>query len=76
MLLEEGKRMLLGLHEEHEGVDGSRILIQKCPRSVSFEKRDPAKVFNIGMTLGPENEEMLIQVLQEYLDIFAWDLRI
>ncbi|GAA0155915.1 hypothetical protein LIER_13531 [Lithospermum erythrorhizon] len=41
--------------------------------SIAFDERDPAKFFKIGTTLGAEHEAMLIQVLREYRDIFAWE---
>ncbi|GAA0183274.1 hypothetical protein LIER_30713 [Lithospermum erythrorhizon] len=44
-------------------------------RSVPFDEKDPAKVFKIGTTLGTEHEEMLIRLLQEHPDIFAWELK-
>ncbi|GAA0156721.1 hypothetical protein LIER_14145 [Lithospermum erythrorhizon] len=42
-------------------------------RSIPLDKRDPAKAFKIGTTLRAEHEAMLIRVLSEYRDIFAWE---
>ncbi|GAA0150818.1 hypothetical protein LIER_09672 [Lithospermum erythrorhizon] len=42
-------------------------------QSVLFDERDAKKVFKIGMTLGVEQEAMLIRVLMEHWDIFSWE---
>ncbi|GAA0155032.1 hypothetical protein LIER_12855 [Lithospermum erythrorhizon] len=40
---------------------------------IPFVEKDLAKVFKIGITLGAEHEVMLIQVLRDYREIFAWE---
>ncbi|GAA0174435.1 hypothetical protein LIER_27825 [Lithospermum erythrorhizon] len=42
-------------------------------RSISFDERDPTKVFRIGTKLRAKHEAILIRVLREYRDIFAWE---
>ncbi|GAA0143688.1 hypothetical protein LIER_35792 [Lithospermum erythrorhizon] len=44
-------------------------------RSIPFDERDPTKVFKIGTTLGAEHEAMLVRVLREYQDVFAWEAK-
>ncbi|GAA0151747.1 hypothetical protein LIER_10401 [Lithospermum erythrorhizon] len=44
-------------------------------QSIPFDERGLVKVFKIGTTLGAEHEAMLIRVLREYQNIFAWELK-
>ncbi|GAA0141157.1 hypothetical protein LIER_35342 [Lithospermum erythrorhizon] len=64
--------------EDESGVDPASA--QESPkkgkpnvRSVTFYKKDPPKVFKIGITLGAEHEKMLIRVIRKYRNIFAWE---